>query len=82
MGNCDKVKQHLADYRTGIVDAGTRRLVEGHISGCVDCAQELAVLDDVLEMVEHNVVALDPPAGLWMLYTTESRQRRSDRACR
>lgn len=65
MMKCDDVQQMLADYRTENLSSQQRVLIEEHLANCSECAEELRVLDDVLNMVELNVSEYEAPAGLW-----------------
>lgn len=43
-----EVKNHLADYLEGDLPLGDRALVDAHLDGCAECAQEV---DDLLQTV-------------------------------
>ncbi len=49
--NCERVKELLNEYVDGTIDAQLKELVEEHLSGCSNCAQELNSLKAYLETV-------------------------------
>jgi anti-sigma factor RsiW len=65
MGDCEKLRAYLADYRTGSLGEGKCRWMDDHLSHCPDCARELKALDDVLALVSSNIPIYEPPVGLW-----------------
>jgi hypothetical protein len=62
--DCTRVRDLLADYSVQMLDGRTHRQVEGHLQFCVDCKEELRVMDSVMALVEeHGTLA--PPPGLF-----------------
>lgn len=48
---CQKIKELLNEYIDGTIDVQLKELVEGHLSGCSNCAQELDSLKAYLKTV-------------------------------
>jgi anti-sigma-K factor RskA len=65
MNKCKQTQKLLADYRSGILNPRQTAAVKDHIKQCVDCANELRVLDDVLALIDSNTPQYEPPIGLW-----------------
>ncbi len=58
------IKSFLAPYALHALDDAETQLVEAHINGCPECADELADLLDTASMVTLTEVEA-PPAQLW-----------------
>ena len=65
MDRCQQVQDLLADYRTGILSPRRIAWIEEHLRQCMECANELRLLDGVLALVDANTPECEPPAGLW-----------------
>ena len=65
MMNCKKTRQLLAAFTLGELDLGLHRKVEGHVTGCKDCASELKSVErDVLKISSALGSEILPPPGL------------------
>lgn len=65
MSKCSEIQNLLADYRTQLVSGAAERDVERHLAECAECANELRVLDGVLELVADSTPQYAAPPGLW-----------------
>ena len=60
MGDCEKVRRCIADYRTGNLDSGKTRWLAGHLAECRECARELEALDGVLTVGSGGTLTFGP----------------------
>lgn len=65
MARCNDIQNVLADYRSDLLSPRQVDDIEAHIAQCEACAEELRLLDRVLEIVDSNTPGYEPPAGLW-----------------
>jgi predicted anti-sigma-YlaC factor YlaD len=66
--NCDKIKELLAGYQDGELDAEQLEKVQKHLDGCSDCRAELTRLEKVKEVagkVKFNDLPLEVWEGYW-----------------
>ncbi len=64
---CDKIKELLAGYQDGELDAQQLETVQTHLAECADCREELARLNKVKE-VAGKVKYNDLPLEVWESY--------------
>jgi hypothetical protein len=63
--NCKKVRQLLAAFTLGELDLGLHRKIEGHVTCCKDCANEMRSVErDVLKISSALGSEILPPSGL------------------
>jgi predicted anti-sigma-YlaC factor YlaD len=66
--SCEKIKELLAGYQDGELDAAQLEMVQKHLDGCSDCRAELARLEKVKEVtgkVKFNDLPLEVWQGYW-----------------
>lgn len=66
--NCEKIKELLAGYQDGELDAQQLETVQTHLAECSDCREELARLNKVKEVagkVKYNDLPLEVWDGYW-----------------
>jgi hypothetical protein len=66
--SCEKIKELLAGYQDGELDAEQLEMVQQHLDGCSDCRAELARLEKVKEVtgkVKFNDLPLEVWEGYW-----------------
>lgn len=61
---CSEVREHLAAYSLGALDASVRRMVDKHLDSCPDCRAELVEYLQVADGLLESAPAVTPPAGL------------------
>jgi anti-sigma factor RsiW len=59
--NCTKVKDRLAAYLAGELNAVTRKHVDEHLLGCISCRAELARERNFDDFVREAGIAFDEP---------------------
>lgn len=64
--DCNRVRDLISEYVDGMLTGHTVEAIEAHVSGCAECAKEVAVLKAIVHEA-GQVTALEPP--------TELRQR-------
>lgn len=72
--NCDKAQKILVDYAEGALGEAKRRVVERHLSECVQCRSELSQI----ESLKQSVLALESPerdAEFWRRFNNKLSQR-------
>ncbi|WP_187405622.1 anti-sigma factor, partial [Streptomyces sp. WAC05950] len=73
----------LGPYVLGVLDAEEVRRIEGHMSGCVQCREEVAALREMeaaLGEVPEEAFLDGPPQGGDLLLQRTLRQMRGERA--
>jgi len=60
----DALREQVALYAIGALDAGERAAVAAHLRGCAECAAELATLAPVSGAMAQIVTQREPPAAL------------------
>lgn len=66
--SCDKIRELLAGYQDGELDAEQLEMVQAHLKDCSVCREELAQLNKVKEVtakVKFNDLPLEVWEGYW-----------------
>jgi hypothetical protein len=61
MKNCKDIENNLPLYAEGLLSAGQKRAVEGHLVECADCSKALADLQKVAAMTQRLSEVEPPP---------------------
>jgi len=61
---CEKVKKKLNDYITGNLKSRENDIIEKHLSGCLVCTEELALIKE-FESTFSAMEPAEPPVELW-----------------
>lgn len=72
---CEEVRTRLTEYQLGLLEGPERARIEQHMQGCQRCAEELAALERLDELVQP-LERVEAPAELWTNVQARMKPRR------
>lgn len=67
---CKHVQQKMLDYTEHVLDSPAYEQVEHHLQTCQECTQELAAIQETLDLLASTPIE-EPPESFWIDFTSD-----------